>query len=275
MQKMGLKTLIKPRHLMAVTLLSAASVANAGTLNGGVFNFSFDNPDDLLAGLTLGSGSLTSYYVANYFDKTLADTMDANQMLAVVTDTYPGPATMVFDVNPSSLVGSGIPYGSGGRNNQATTLTWNASQDALTNASSFSATGQVGLNGVIETRGSFTGTLLSGDYKFSYIASRNNGINSGWTLTNNVSFASNTFDTRNISISTNGDELTFSGELWWSPSTTAFLFGGDSSYSAGRAGTFSLVSPAPVPVPAAVWLFASGLGGLLVSAIRRKALLNA
>jgi len=270
----GLMTMNAPKALAAAMVLLAANTAGAGTLNGGVFNVSFDNPDNLLEGLTLGPGAVSSYYVANFFDKSLADSDALNEtgeLIAVSSYTYPAPATLSFQLNPASLAGTGIPYGSGGRNNQITTLAWAADQDALVDASSFSATGQVGLNGVVMTRGSFGGTLISGDYKFSYIAGRNDGVNSGWALTNYISFASTSYDTRNISVTTDGDSLIFSGELWWSPSSSAFLFGGDGSSSAGRAGTFSLVSPAPVPLPAGIWLFVSGLLGVLASK-RRHAL---
>ncbi|WP_445372164.1 PEP-CTERM sorting domain-containing protein [Methylomonas sp. HW2-6] len=271
MQKIGSKSL-RLRCVLAAGALAIANVASAGTLNGGVFQISYDNPDDLLSGLTLGDGAITSYYVANYFDKSLADNMNVSQMLGVANDTYPAPATLSFDINPSSLAGTGIPFGSGGRNNKATTLTWGSSQDALTNSSTFTASGVAGLNGVVMTRGSFTGTLLSGDYQFGYVAARNNGVNSGWALTNNVSFSSTTYDTRNISVTTDGDKLLFTGELWYSASTSAFLFGGDGVSQAGRAGTFSLISPAPsaVPVPAAVWLFGSGLFGVMASTRRKR-----
>lgn len=275
MQQTGSKSL-RLRCFLAAGALALANAANAGTLNGGVFNISFDHPDDLLSGLTLGDGALTGYYVANYFDKPVADTMDASQMVTVPTGSYPAPATLSFEINPSSLAGTGIPFGSGGRNNKATTLAWDSSQDALANASSFTASGVAGLNGVVMTRGSFTGTLLSGDYQFGYVAARNNGVNSGWALTNNVSFASTTFDTRNISVTTDGDKLLFTGELWWSASTSAFLFGGDGLSQAGRAGSFSLVSPAPaaVPVPAAAWLFGSGLFGAIAAVSRKRAALS-
>lgn len=280
MQFHGSKKMTLGKTWFAAAALAATNLANAGTLNGGVFNIAFNDPNDLLAGLNLGEGSITSYYVANFFDKAVADTLTANDMVATPTNTYPAPNILSYDVNPSSLAGTGIPtgyIGGSGRSNQATTLTWASDQDHLLNASSLTASGQVGLDGVYMTRGSFTGTLLSGDYKFSYIAARNNGTNTGWTLTNNVSFASNTFDTRNISITTDGDSLAFTGELWWSPNTSAFLFGGDGSNSAGMAGTFSLISPVPaaVPLPAAAWLFGSGLFGVLASRRRKSAPLAA
>ncbi len=269
MQNIGFNTARIRRSLFAVTAMAMLNTASAGVLSGGTFNVTFDNPENLLEGLTIGPGGLTEYYVANFFDKPLADAYaTTTEMTSFATDTYPAPATLQYVVNPSSLAGSGIPLGSGGRNNKATSLSWDASQDALTNSSIFNATGAVGLNGVVMTRGSFTGTLLSGDYEFKYVASRNNGINSGWTLYNNVSFTSATYDTRNISVTTDGDNLVFNGELWWSPSTSAFIFGGDGSTTAGRAATFSLVSPAAVPVPAALWLFGSGLLGLMAGARR-------
>lgn len=268
------------KTLFAAAALSMSNLAGAGTLNGGVFNIAFNDPNDLLAGLTLGVGSINSYYVANFFEKPVADTLTATAMIAIADNAYPAPSILTHEVNPADLSGTGIPTGyvaGSGRNNQATTLTWAADQDNLLNATSFNASGQVGFDGVFMTRGSFSGTLLSGDYQFSYIADRNNGVNSGWTLTNNVSFALNTFDTRNLSVTTNGDSLTFTGELWWSADLSAYLFGGNGSDSAGKAGTFSLISPVPtaVPLPAAAWLFGSSCFGVLVSRRRKPAPLAA
>ena len=102
MQKIGSKSL-RLRCVLAAGALAMANVASAGTLNGGVFQISYDNPDDLLSGLTLGDGAITSYYVANYFDKSLADNMNVSQMLGVANDTYPAPATLSFDINPRDV----------------------------------------------------------------------------------------------------------------------------------------------------------------------------
>lgn len=257
--------------VLAAAALTLANVASAGVLHGGTFSVTYDHPENLLEGLTLGPGAFGEFYVANFLPKAVADTYPTMaEVIAIPTNTYPAPPTLEYAVNPADLTGTGIPTGSGGRANKPTTLTWDASQDALVDSSTFVATGQVGLNGIVMTRGDFNGTLTSGDYSFEYNANRNDGVNSGWTLWNNNSFRSSTFDTRNISVTTNGDELLFTGELWWSTNSSAFFYGGDGSTSAGRAGTFTFVSPAPVPVPAAVWLFGSGLFGLLAGA-RRKA----
>ncbi|WP_347258660.1 hypothetical protein [Methylocaldum sp.] len=271
MQKFGVKKMQIRQTILAAAALIMANSADAGVLHGGTFSVTYANPNNLLEGLTIGPGGLTEYYVANFFPKAVADTYSTiADIITVPTNTYPAPSTLEYVVNPADLTGTGIPTGAGGRANKPTTLTWDASQDALVDSSAFIANGQIGLNGVVMTRGSFTGTLTSGDYTFEYNASRNDGVNSGWTLWNNTSFRTSTYDARNISVTTNGDELLMTGELWWSPNMTAFLFGGDGSNSAGKAATFTLVSPAVVPVPAAVWLFGSGLLSLLAGARRKS-----
>jgi hypothetical protein len=271
MQKFGVKKMQIRQTILAAAALIMANSADAGVLHGGTFSVTYDNPNNLLEGLTIGPGGLTEYYVANFFPKAVADTYSTiADIITVPTNTYPAPPTLEYVVNPADLTGTGIPTGAGGRANKPTTLTWDASQDALVDSSAFIANGQIGLNGVVMTRGSFTGTLTSGDYTFEYNANRNDGVNSGWTLWNNTSFRTSTYDARNISVTTNGDELLMTGELWWSPNMTAFLFGGDGSNSAGKAATFTLVSPAVVPVPAAVWLFGSGLLSLLAGARRKS-----
>lgn len=271
MQKIALKKMRIQRSVFAVAALAMANAASAGVLHGGIFNVTYVNQDNLLEGLTIGPGGLTEYYVANFFPKAVADTYSTiADIITVPTNTYPAPQTLEYVVNPADLTGTGIPTGAGGRGNRPTTLNWDASQDALVDSSTFAASGQIGLNGVVMTRGSFTGTLTSGDYTFEYDASRNDGVNSGWTLWNHTSFRTSTYDARNISVTTNGDELIMTGELWWSANMTAFLFGGDGSNSAGKAADFTLISPAVVPVPAAVWLFGSGLVGLLAGARRKS-----
>ena len=257
--------------LFVIANLLLTNFAAAGTLSGGTMTLTFNDPGNLLNGLNdnTANGGLTSYYQAGFFPNAVADISSLSVMEAAPDSSV--PSSLVFTVNPSSLAGTGIPYGNslGGRNNQTTSLTWNSSQDALINSSVFSATGQVGLDGVILTRGSFTGSILEGDFSFQYVAARNNGVNSGWTFVNNVSFASPSYDTRDISVTTVGNELLFSGQLWVSPTISAFLFGGNGQTSAGEIGTFSLVSPAPVPVPEAIWLFGSGLLALLSGGVRK------
>lgn len=253
---------------VVIAALFTANLVNAGTLTGGQFSLTYDSPADLLAGMTTGPGAPTSWYLAGFFPKAVADPATVTQMIN--TPTFATPATLDFEINPSNLAGTGIPTGGvqGGRNNQVTSLTWGPSQDALVNSPTFSATGQVGLDGVIMTRGSFTGSLLSGDYKFAYDPLRETGGNSGWVVRNNVSFGSNSFDTRNLSVTTQGDSLIMSGDLWLSPNTSAFVLKTDGIINAGKVGSFTLTSP--VPLPGAVWLFGSGIVGL-IGVCRRKA----
>ncbi len=260
------------RHaLFVVANLLLSNIAGAGVLSGGTMTLTFNDPGNLLNSLNdnTANGGLTSYYQAGFFPNTVADTSSLSAMESAPDSTV--PSSLVFTINPSSLAGTGIPYGNtlGGRNNQATTLSWSSSQDGLTNSSVFSATGQVGLDGVILSRGSFTGSILEGDFSFVYLAANNDGVNSGWTFVNNISFSSPSYDTRDISVTTVGNELLFSGQLWVSPTISAFLFGGNGQSSAGEIGTFSLVSPMAVPVPGAIWLFSSGLLTVLSGRVRK------
>jgi hypothetical protein len=74
----------------------------------------------------------------------------------------------------------------------------------------------------------------------------------------------------NVAESVNGNgELLLSGDLQWT-GLWAGLVGANTN---AVVGTFSL-APSAVPVPAAVWMFGSGLLGLL-GASRRKALVAA
>jgi len=265
------KILIFYAKFVVVSMLLAGA-AKAGTLSGGTMTLTFNDPGNLLDGLNVdtANGGLTSYYQAGFFSNTVADISSLSEMESAPDSAVPG--NLVFTVNPISLVGTDIPYGNslGGRNNQPTSLAWSTSEDGLTDASTFSATGQVGLDGVILTRGSYSGSILEGDYSFEYLASRNNGINSGWTLVNNISFSVPDYDTRDIRVTTNGNELILTGQLWVSPTISAFLFGGNGQTSAGEIGTFRLSSASAVPLPAASWLFGFGLLGLYGNKSRKK-----
>lgn len=76
------------------------------------------------------------------------------------------------------------------------------------------------------------------------------------------------FTLANVSESVNGNgELLLTGDLYWATAglSWALVTGADANT---QIGSFSL-TPSAVPVPAAVWMFASGLIGLVASS-RRK-----
>lgn len=147
----------------------------------------------------------------------------------------------------------------GGRTVQATTM------DA-----SNTSVGQIGLSGAFRMGPSNGGTYL-GPYDFSV-----KKIAGQWDIySHDPGFGEPAlFRLGNVSESLDANgQLLLNGDLFFStkPYSWNLLLSGNTS---SKLGTFSLVAPAAVPVPAAVWLFGSGLLGLLGTS-RKKARLTA
>ncbi len=166
-----------------------------------------------------------------------------------------GNIPMLFPVNTNTTTTACSSCGPYGRTLQATTM------DAGNTSS-----GQIGLSGAwLVDNASHSGTTTPYDFSLA----KTSGT---WNIrTYDTGFGHQNFLTlTNVSESLNGNgELLLSGNLQWT-GLWAMLAGANTS---AVVGTFSL-APAAVPVPAAVWMFASGLLGLFGVA-RRKAVVAA
>lgn len=180
-----------------------------------------------------------------------------------ITSSTPGGTTlplsgnfsMLFPVNNNLVTTYCNACGPYGRSLQATTM--DASNTSI---------GQIGLSGAwLVDNVSHTGTVTPYDFHLRKTAGT-------WNIvTYDTAFGYQNFLTlTNVSESLNGNgELLLSGDLKWTGLWASLA-------QANRdkvIGTFTL-APAAVPVPAAVWMFGSGLLGLLGVA-RRKALVVA
>ncbi len=104
---------------------------------------------------------------------------------------------------------------------------------------------------------------IIGDFTLEYDANRATGGHSGWTLFNHVSWRADVFDLDNVLIEQTGDSLQLNAQL---------ALGHGFSHLGGTAGSIIgdiSLQAAVVPVPAAVWLFASACLGLLPMAARK------
>lgn len=168
-----------------------------------------------------------------------------------VTLPTTGNFAMLFPVNTNETTTACPACGPYGRTLQATTM------DA-----SNTAAGQIGLSGawLVDNAG-HTGTVTP--YDFSLVKTAG-----AWNIrTYDTIFTYQNFLTlTNVSESLNSNgELLLSGDLKWAVGVWASLAQANTSVVVGK---FNL---APVPVPAAVWMFASGLLGLLGVARRKSA----
>lgn len=207
-------------------------------------------------------------YLEEFFDQPTFGSLLPTQWNAY--NYVPGlgeiPATgLQFGVN-----GASVTNGTG-HHNQPTTFSFDPANPTGT------ASGAVGLGGAMKFRGNFqtspgASMFLLGEFSLYYsAASAINGA-SGWVMKGNISPAMPVFDLLNASTSLNGNIWTLSGDLRMSSQVAGAFFDEviDGPKILGNA-TLQLTTTAPVPVPAAVWLFGSALSGLGLVGRRRRA----
>jgi hypothetical protein len=112
------------------------------------------------------------------------------------------------------------------------------------------------------------GGVVNGDFSITYDASRQSAGQTGWYLANNIYFSMAVYDLSNLNLSfTDADNWQLRGDLLMSPENGGMLRGatlndvGDFCLGVGSHAGCGQVSA--VPVPAAIWLFGSGLAGLI------------
>ena len=252
-----MKSSILTSLMISAVLLVSPAVAPAATVTNGTFTMDLDR--NALAQLVLNpTGTPPTLFLEEFFTSPSLTGAQINDV--VNTNIVPGngeiPATgLVYNVTGSTVTNPA------GRAIQATNFTYDPTN--LTGT----ATGQIGLGGVLRFMGNFGGIFATGDYALKYDATRvgNAAGGSGWYLLNNYGFPVPGWDLTDITASSDPFSLSLSGTLKWSPEVTNAFF--HSSDIGKSMGTFTFVSP--VPLPAAVWLFGSGMIGVVGLARRR------
>jgi hypothetical protein len=250
-----MKSSILSSLMISTVLLILPAVTPAATVTSGTFTMDLDR--NALAQLVLNpTGTPPTLYLEEFWNASASASLTATQLNTPgVADLVPGngeiPATgLVFGVTGPSVVNPT------GRAIQATNFTYDPTN--LTGT----ASGQIGLGGITRYQGNFQGVFVMGDFALRYDASRvgNAAGGSGWYLLNNYSFPIPGFDLTDVTATSDPLSLYLSGTLKWSPEVASAFF--TTSDIGQPMGTFTFASPAPVPLPAAAYLFGSGVIGL-------------
>lgn len=254
---MQLKIFCRTFLALAMALFSIS--ASALSISGGTLALNLDANalasmgSGVISGGNPGSNTVGDRYV--YVDDYFG-TGFYNQAITgtspTAVDSVAVPSTnLVAGINGASVV----PVA--GRSHKPTTLNFNSSLLDGT------ATGQIGTNGVIRISSDIAAGLAGAYLLWDDIAMDYTGGN--WAMfTEDGFFGKNyLFDLSNLNETIVGNALTLTGDLSLATSWAGFL----GANAGTNLGSFTLQTTV-VPVPAAVWLFGSGLMGLL--SIRRK-----
>jgi len=225
----------------AVTILAPSS-ASASLLQSGSATINLD----AAAWLTQPSG----HTIRGVYTKADMATMSATDIVSAPLGT-PSTTGLVFDMYGSApLAGTGL----GGRAPQETTFDYTGDLSTSTK--------KIGLGGAFKTTGTeFTGQVAYGDFGLEQSSG-------SWKLTNNLSFPLDMFNLVDVVTVENADSFSLTANLKANIAAAGFLGLSTTDVLGNISFTGSTVSA--VPVPAAVWLFGTGLIGLVGAGKRKK-----
>ena len=258
--------------MLAAALSVAASNSGAATLNaltGCTFTMNLD------------SAALVPYYgyrLTSFWDAAASDYTNpantGNGLLSQLGTTEISSVNRLFDVMP---IGPDPTDQPADRHVKCTSAGFGIDTDTLAGV----AGAEIGLTGV---QGFYAplwppagGGLVNGDFSIGFDTGRQTGGASGWYLANNIYFTMAVYDFSNLSLAfTDADNWQLSGDLLMSPENGGMLQGPSLNDVGGfclGAGSYSGCGQVSVvPVPAAAWLFGSGLLAVAGSAARKKRL---
>jgi hypothetical protein len=261
--------------LFAVIIVAgmlASRVGAADTLHatsGGTFAFNLDR--DALAPYVFGSAlGNNGYYLANFWDTSASDyanpSNSASYFIGNVGNTEIPAVNLVLDV---TATGSDPTGQASGRHVVATTVGFGIDSNTLEGMAG-EKLGMTGIQGFYAPN--YPGRVVNGDFSLQYDATRQTSGRSGWFLANNISFTMAVYDLANLNLTvSDANNWQLSGDLWMAPENADMLLGPQLA----DVGSFQLgvgsYTVSAVPIPAAAWLFASGILGL-VGVVRRRAM---
>jgi len=222
----------------AVTILAPSS-ASASLLQSGSATINLD----AAAWLAQPSG----HTIRGVYTKADMASMSADDIINAPSGT-PSTTGLVFDMYGSA------PLAGAGRAPQETTFDYTGNLSTSAN--------RIGLGGAFKTTGTgFAGQVAYGDFGLEQFS----GV---WKLTNNLSFPLDLFNLVDVVTVENADSFTLTADLKAGAFAANFLGLNTTDVLGDISFTGSTVSA--VPVPAAVWLFGTGLIGLVGAGKRKK-----
>ncbi len=241
----------------AIALFAISSFPSfASSVSGGAMTINFDSAALAAAFIHDTDPNRPAFYLEEYFDRSSYEYLSTTELL---TTHFVAGTEEISGVGRELLVNGSTVNG----RNKATNFTFDPSDVTGT------ASGAIGLGGAFRYRidvpfniqdGEEAGNrTIIGDFTMEYDASREINGHSGWTLFNHVAWRADIFTLDNVVVDQTADTLMLSGNL-----AIGDGFAHLGANVGAIVGNFNLQTTV-VPVPAAVWLFASGLVGLFVS----------
>ncbi len=248
------------RAMLAISLGMASASADAALLNapsGGTFTMNLDR--NALAPYAGG------YFLSTFWDAAAsaagnpANTGD--HLLSQLNSTEISGLNQVFEL-------TAIGNDAGPQANQRFAKATSTDFAIDTNTLAGVAGAQVGMTGV---QGFYAPNwppggagLVNGDFSLRYDADRQTLGRTGWYLANNIYFTMAVYDLNNLSLNfTNAENWQLSGDLLMSPENAGMLQGVQlidvGNFCLGTGAYAGCGQVSAVPLPAAVWLFGSGL----------------
>jgi len=259
------KFLFATLALTAVLAPTSASAIELSASSGGTFTFNYDSAalGQAAYGNVYGNNG---YYLAKFWDTAASDPSNPANTSSYFNNKFGSSQisaiNLVHDISPT---GSNPSNQVGGRHVQGTSPTFAIDS---TNLSGVTGT-QLGITGIqgfyIPNFGSH---VTAGDFSLAYNPSE---TASGWYIQNNFAFGLITYDLANLVLTvTDANDWKLSGDLLFASDYAGMIYG----QTGANVGTFNLgvgsYAVSAVPVPAAVWLFGTGLTGLLASSRRKQ-----
>lgn len=262
--------LIKQAHYFCLAstlfIISGLSAVMASSVYGGAMTLNIDSTELAAAFSHSHAPNRPSFYLEEYFNANEAASRNSSTLLTdhLVPGTASIPSTgLELAVNNSS---TSVP-------NIANSFSFDPNNLAGT------AFGQIGLGGALRYRLNIPFSIsdtgeeegnraITAFFSLEYDINRVTAEHSGWAIYNHHSFRAPIYDLDNVITTLTDDSLTLTGDL-----ALASGFNHMGGTQGAIVGDFTFQTTV-VPVPAAVWLFASGLAGLFVSRHKKQTLLS-